>query len=338
MERKKSSIFGVILLFCFTISGNAQNWINYTKATTMNKLCNDTINCVVVDDENRVWFGTENGISLFDGNDWYSFLPGKKITCGACDKNGILWFGTDSGSIIKYFNQTWEMFSSKDQLPGNIIYSIGVDDLNNKWFGADQCHLTLYDNAKWVQYEISDLFGYSTDAYDITSFAFDSSNRVWLGFTSCDWGLLVNYDNNYHLFDIPHDYISDVVIDEEQNIWVGTANGILKYHDDTFDRFDNLGGITWSHVKDIVIDNNNTKWIGTGAGLFSFDDVNWEGYTTNDGIVSNFINTIAIDHEGSLWLGTDKGISKYPSLITNLSENQENDEVFKIFPNPVKII
>jgi ligand-binding sensor domain-containing protein len=116
----------ILLISGFAITSFSQTWINYTTESTLNQLCSNQINCIIIDSKNNKWFGTDKGISVFDGENWVSYdttkgLPDKHITSGAIDKDGVLWFGTISGSAVKYDGHEWTTFNSKGQLPGDVI-------------------------------------------------------------------------------------------------------------------------------------------------------------------------------------------------------------------------
>jgi ligand-binding sensor domain-containing protein len=322
-----------------TISSFSQIWTSYTKESTLDQLCSNQINCIVVDEKNNKWFGTDKGISMFDGVHWISYdttsvLPDNQITSGAIDMDGIIWFGTISGSVVKYDGKEWTSFISKTQLPGDKILSIAVDKENNKWFGANRCQLSVFDNNLWKQNFISDFYGYNTDAYDTKAIAFDSKGYQWIGYTSCDWGHIISFDTDFHYYACPNDLISCISIDKNDNIWVGSAFGIIKYKNDQLEKFDNINNQHWSHVSSIYIDDDNTKWIGTIYGLARFDDYKWTNFTTENGLIGNSIYTIAKDHDGNLWIGTDCGISVSKFINTEVAENSLPTEQITIYPNP----
>jgi ligand-binding sensor domain-containing protein len=52
-----------------------------------------------IDEDKKMWFGTNWGASRFDGKTWKSFdqrkeLPAEWVRAIAQDKEGCLWFGT----------------------------------------------------------------------------------------------------------------------------------------------------------------------------------------------------------------------------------------------------
>ncbi|MEM7039113.1 MAG: hypothetical protein AAF570_19205, partial [Bacteroidota bacterium] len=65
--------FTLLLMFamvCFAGQSQAQTITNYT---TTDGLVNDAVNCVTVGNNDVMWFGTQGGVSSFDGTTWTNF-------------------------------------------------------------------------------------------------------------------------------------------------------------------------------------------------------------------------------------------------------------------------
>jgi ligand-binding sensor domain-containing protein len=75
---------------------------NWTVFDTKNGLINNFVQAIAVDKEGKVWFGTKNGISVFDGSAWTAItekegLVSANVLCIAVDNKGVVWIGTDNG-------------------------------------------------------------------------------------------------------------------------------------------------------------------------------------------------------------------------------------------------
>ena len=57
----------VALFGAFGVLGNAQTFTNYTSS---DGLLADNVNAVDTDANNTIWFGTQNGVSEYDGSTW----------------------------------------------------------------------------------------------------------------------------------------------------------------------------------------------------------------------------------------------------------------------------
>jgi hypothetical protein len=110
--------------------------------------------------------------------------------------------------------------------------------------------------------------------------------------------------------------------DEEEYIWIGTVNGLVKLHKSTGE-FIVYG--KWNselpdnYVLAIAIDGQGNKWIGTGNGLAKFDGENWIVYnTSNSGLPYDLVWSITIDRWGNKWIGTNSpsggGLAKFDGV------------------------
>ena len=124
-----------ILLFfiLLTINLNAQI-VNYT---TANGLIDNYIECVTVDINDNVWFGSANGVQMYDGVNWITYdqanYPGmlsNNIKCITAMSNGDIWIGTDFGAnqlVSGISGPMWLPYTNSNGLAGNQIKSIDDD-------------------------------------------------------------------------------------------------------------------------------------------------------------------------------------------------------------------
>jgi ligand-binding sensor domain-containing protein len=75
---------------------------NWTAFTTKDGLVNNFVQAIACDREGKIWFGTQGGVSVYDGSAWTSYtvndgLNSNNILCIVVDKTGVVWIGTDNG-------------------------------------------------------------------------------------------------------------------------------------------------------------------------------------------------------------------------------------------------
>ena len=130
--------------------------------------------------------------------------------------------------------------------------------------------------------------------------------------------------------------LNEVVVDQNNSIWIGTRrNGVYVYNE-TGDRKKALttdaisGALPDLNVRTVAVDRNNSVWLGTKSGLVVFSNassifdegkqvalpiiinVNSDGF--GDRLLGDqTINTIAIDGGDNKWFGSDKGGVLYTS-------------------------
>ncbi len=102
-------LFSFFLSFLFLINSNAQTITNYT---TADGLLDNFVECINVDVDDNIWFGTSVGFQKYDPStpDWTNFdianYPGmvseniKEIKLPNILSCGQFWIGTDFGAQL----------------------------------------------------------------------------------------------------------------------------------------------------------------------------------------------------------------------------------------------
>jgi ligand-binding sensor domain-containing protein len=159
--------------------------------TYVKQLINEWVYGIDVDQKDRVWFGTEGGVSMFDGKEWHQW--NHKDGLGAANKNNLpastntglgtrmrhdlsmftgdgsytynpnytfcihvapdqtVWAGTWGGGASHFDGKTWHNFTTDDGLAGNIVYSMAQDAKGVMWFGTSG-GISRYDGKTWHNY------------------------------------------------------------------------------------------------------------------------------------------------------------------------------------------
>ena len=73
-------------------------------------------------------------MSKFDGVSFTTYLANTRINAIAVDAQNNKWFGTNKG-VTKYDGTNWTSYTKTDGLPSDSIYAIAIDTRGNKWFG-----------------------------------------------------------------------------------------------------------------------------------------------------------------------------------------------------------
>lgn len=76
-----------------------QNWTPYDESSG---LVNNTVQCITKDNEGNMWFGTQGGVSKFDGQHFANYtttegLIDNNVLSIAVDANNTIWIGTENG-------------------------------------------------------------------------------------------------------------------------------------------------------------------------------------------------------------------------------------------------
>ena len=148
---------------------------------------------ITIDAQENKWFGTNGGISKFDGNKWTSYsyngdkqtgIAGNGISGIIEDYEGNMWFAT-FGGLSKFDGTSWTNYGTETEWleAGSPVRSINIDSKGIKWFGSNGWGISKYDGVEWTTYkEINE-----TRISPINAIAIDKKGNKWIG---TDSGLL----------------------------------------------------------------------------------------------------------------------------------------------------
>jgi signal transduction histidine kinase/CheY-like chemotaxis protein/ligand-binding sensor domain-containing protein len=129
-------------------------WQHYSHA---DGLAENNVDCVFEAADGAMWFGTDDGVSRFDGYHFFTLtkesgLPGKAVKAIAGGTNGVMWFGTSAG-LCRYdprnLRQPITTFNTNNGLPADSITALALDRTNRLWVGTPR-GLSYFDGTNFV--------------------------------------------------------------------------------------------------------------------------------------------------------------------------------------------
>lgn len=110
----------------------------------------------------------------------------------------------------------------------------------------------------------------------------------------------------------PNCIMRDVIIDQNNNIWMASWQGIIMYDGKTFTNFTLKNGLHHHRIFSLLEDSKGILWFGTlGAGVYNYDGATFKNINENNGLINNRVFSIFEDDAGNMWFGTDSGVSCY---------------------------
>lgn len=316
------------------------------------------------DDNDRIWVGTPSGIDVYDKNLNLFFrnpivLNGSSVWVRSIvrDQKGFYWAGTQGFGLLKLNYENGHLsiisqISSKEEsssyyLNSSIVNSLIIDRSQNLWIGT----LNGLDKSdlKDLRFQLfrksSEIT--SVDLLDnvIASIYKDNNGNIWVG----NWGKGLNIINRYtkevlHYSsslsgknNLLNDYVHVIFEYKENEIWIGTRDGIFVYQNKRFVRLNdyymsyNLPNLSNKRIFCILKDNFNNIWIGTQGGLYYLDFIKrkYKCFISSgekgNRVSDNLIYSLAIDFNNNLWIATKNGLDKY-SFKDNQITNYNRDE------------
>ena len=258
-------------------------------------------------------FNRSNSALIGEPNDANFVLVGDAV----CDPYGNIWMTNplafNGNAIVMYSPQdtTWYAFNNSYSPPSGFV-PIAIDAYGGIWAG---------DGYGDKMGEYHGLFYYNTNG-TLNNKTDDKSFLL----TQSD-GLLSNHVNS-------------VVVDNEDQLWVGTDLGLNVLYDPSNPSFiSSIYSMLDQNINGIDYDALDNKWVATNTGVYVLSK---DGNTriahydiTNSPLLSNNVKAVAYDRlHGIVYFGTDYGITE---LKTGVIQPETNLSKLKVFPDPAKL-
>lgn len=194
------------------------------------------------------------------------------------------WDGTANRCLAALHNNTWTPYLSSDGIRSNLINSLYAEG-GHLWICSRDVGLGFLDYKGTPGNKSDDTIHYYDDVNghlsgkDVRAARFDLKGKLWVGTNAgLDlWDPEINYTIYFRGVQLPDPLgpqVNWIAVDEMNNKWIGTINGVGVINDR--DSFIYVFTTTNSKLVDdlvwfINIDNSRGKaWIGTENGLSSF--------------------------------------------------------------------
>lgn len=283
----------------FTLEDNGliSNWIRSITLDSQNRIwCATKQGVTLFDGQKSKNFDARNGLSI------------TTVNVVIQDQENNLWFGSDGGGILRFNNPAIANFTQDDGLSGNIIMSVLQDANGGYWFSSYRNGLTHIVDDEITRYD--NLSGLNNNSM-WGSFR-DGKGHLWFGtsdgVTRFDGTNFVTYSLREGL---PSQRVYAIAEDEQGQIWLGTKNGVAILKDGKFTNIAEGGGSSFDRVRHLHKDQRGNMWLATSNGVFSYDGRSFRHFTTDDGLSNVSVMSIAEDWSGNLWFGTDDGLTLY---------------------------
>lgn len=309
-------VLSFILLFFSTYLSWSQQY-HFNKYSIEEGLSRSGVYSILEDHAGFVWVGTEGGgLCKFDGLNFQEYtrhngLPSENIRVLFEDDRGVLWLGTSHG--LSYFIQGEIQTITTDQgLADNFVRSITQDYLGNIWVGTDRGISIIDPDEKGISGELKVNF---TLPHKKIRSLIAQDEIVWIG---TDRGLCKFEDQKFSVITtedgLSNDLILSMYVDESNNLWVGTQNGLNKLNPstNTIESWNEEDGIIHPRIKSITQDINGRIWLGTSSGISILNTDHFVNLTEKNGLSNDRIRCLNRDSFGNIWIGTYfGGIMRY---------------------------
>ncbi len=208
----------------------------------------NTVATLSVDADNVRWFGTENGLSTFAGQNWdFTELArgNPRINHMGSGPDSISFVGTELGVFLYNYDREVDAITAQtiyeipwSAIPSNNILSVFVDEAGTQWFGTD-AGIAVHGSIE--------------------------AKEDWNVYTRSTTGLV-------------SDTVISILKDDTGDLWFGTPRGLSRYSQDVWITYNAADGLAHDRVNVIAQDSDGVMWFGTNDGLSLFDGSNWTTY------------------------------------------------------------
>lgn len=273
-----------------------------------NSISNNSISCILEDDNKNLWVGTYGGLN--------------KINLA-------------TGEITRYLDSEEDKSTSN-----NVVDELLIDSSGRLWVATME-GVNIYDEKNDKFTKILSDYLKNTYVQDICQ---DYMDRVWIATRD---GLFMYDENSDRVTSFLHDINKENTISgndifsiyaDKTNLWIGTKNSglnVMNLQDYTIKTYshnpEDKNSIPSNLIRDIMRDSQGRLWLATDQGLSHFNEENETFITyvaspTQNSITDNNIINLFEDKLGTVWVGTFNGISRFSSnnkftIYRNEAEN-----------------
>jgi ligand-binding sensor domain-containing protein/signal transduction histidine kinase len=348
----------------------------------------DSILRLLASRDGSLWIGTDGGglVQFSDGkfrNYAANGIPGSDFVRGLYQSsNQVIWVATDGG-LFRVQGDHLERANRELGISTLSVNAILEDHLGRIWIGGGQLFvsdhgkaieyvlqrsgspshvkslLETHDGSIWVG-TVEGLYRLSPGearftrvsgvAGTVRSMRQDENGDLLIG--SVSTGLYLIRDGKVTRRAEPEAHIDNTVFsifgDSEQNIWIGTRNGMTRLSrssvrvvefpgnlDSDFGTVSpdedgslwaassqlvhvqgknakpwHFAGMEGVRIRNVLRDRDRSLWIGTdGYGLYHLTPSGTDHFDLGRGMVNNYVRSLTQARDGSIWIGTDYGVN-----------------------------
>jgi ligand-binding sensor domain-containing protein/two-component sensor histidine kinase len=257
-------------------------------------------------------------------------------------RGGELWIGTYGRGMMRYRSGRMDRFSAPSWLPHNNVIALFEDREGNVWVGTrggllrlSPCAATTITTSDGAPLNINTisqdrdgtlfvaalngrLFQVSgqtlvpvslplaTSGLRIRNVFRDSTGALWIG--TDGQGVIRLLRNRAVRYSIQQGLVNDFVRafceQRDGSIWIGTDDGLSRWHAGRFQSFTTESGLIYGSVRALLVDRNDRLWVATDEGLSRFES----GVCVTDPLLNRVqghkVWALHEDPAGGLWIGT----------------------------------
>ena len=324
--------------------------------TTADGLAGNTIDRIVTDSHGFLWFCTREGLSRFDGYQFYNFGVAQGLPAGANDlleaAGGDYWIATHNG-IARFQPASpkprFEILLPRDP-KARVVFALAADPAGGIWAGTQGglYHLDRTSGEWQLRPVDTGMTGQDWEDTFVEALLVDRSGALWAG----TWnGLCHRFPDGrweHTLRGLSQPVVTSLLQDHQGRLWSGTRRGLCRISADG-----GLAGRPWETactakselageiVESLFESSDGALWAATPNGPAVYRILNgresFKRYTAGNGLPgSGGILSLGEDRAGNLWMGAQGAIrvAKGGFLTYTRQDGLDTDDIRSILETP----
>lgn len=310
--------------------------LRFDRITGMTK---GAVSAIAQDGSGLIWFGTDEGLSRYDGYEFVNYVPGHDpqntlsnfTVTSLAASHDALWIGTIKGlNRLALSNNKFSVLRTNPQdaktITSDDVRALHVGKSGTLWIGTMDAGVDALNPATGEirHYRNTANRNDSLSGDSISAIWEDDDGKVWIGTRETGLnrldpatGKVMRYLHDpADAASLSQDSVTAIHRDRAGTLWVGTMDGLNRFDPGTrtFKRYLKGSENDPRWITAIVEGADGGLWLGVkGIGVFRFDRRSSavERYTHDSGDASSishpWTRTAFSDRGGVLWFGFNAG-------------------------------
>ncbi|HST21224.1 MAG TPA: two-component regulator propeller domain-containing protein [Blastocatellia bacterium] len=262
------------------------------------------VQAIYQDSEGWMWFGTDKGVTRFNGTDFksssvagtpYESLAGEDVRSILEDRNGTIWIATPRG--LRRISKAGDNLGAA--LAGHDARHLSIDSHGNIWI-ATADGLFKFDGTDFSSF--ASMQGLPSN--DVRATAEDKNERIWIATAT---GMAILEGDHIVAFELQGDY-SETGAREPRDARTQRQTGRVRAAAPPrpTESVSATGREAISDAQSVFVDAAGTVWIATGKGVLFYDG-NRTSSVGVDALRDATVRAMSQDRSGRLWFALAQG-------------------------------
>ena len=291
------------LLLLIVLSGEIQSQVKiHRNLRVEDGLLQSTVNSICEDSDGYLWFGTESGISRWDGLNFYNYQRYEGLTFSGINFLEPL---TD-GSMVMGAHYGIDKFKNGDfrnvYLVEDNKFILDLEIVENQVWAATTRGIFQMESDTLKKLNLS-------PEIDTSVVNYIHNNKHGIIFIALR-NKIITYSNNklkdyQYNSRLPSKWIHSIYTSSNNELYINTDKGVMIEKKGEIKYLDKSMGLSNDNISDLIEGDDGIIYIGTaGGGLNLYSKGRIEKIFPENGLQDKFITALYKGSDGTIYIGT----------------------------------